>query len=272
MSAAEPPLVAFAPSHLEGALRLSQEAGWPHRLDDWALVAAVSQGVAVLDGDRVAATGLCTLYGEHARFSMVLVGKSLRGRGIGRQVMAALAGLAGNRSVSLVATADGKPLYERLGFRPTGAIVQYQGLVRSPTGTVGSVHVAEPGAADAIAAIDRRATGMDRSALMRCLADRGTVLLAEGGFAVLRDFGRGRVLGPLIARDESTAGSLIAAAARQSEGQLLRIDTPCGARLGPQLETLGLSPAGGGTAMRKGPPPAAPDGFSIYALASQALG
>lgn len=272
MSVAELPLVPFAPSHLEGALRLSQEAGWPHRLDDWALAAAVSQGVAVLDGDQVAATGLCTLYGEHARFSMVLVGKSLRGRGIGRQVMTALAGLAGDRSVSLVATGDGKPLYERLGFRPVGAIVQYQGRVRSLTGHAGGIRVAGPGEADAIAAIDRSATGMDRSALMRCLAERGTVLLAEGGFAVLRDFGRGRVLGPVVARDESTARALIAAAVRQSGGQFLRIDAPCSTLLGTRLETLGLSPAGSGTAMRKGTLPAAPDGFGVYALASQALG
>lgn len=272
MSAAELPLVPFAQRHLEGALRLSQEAGWPHRLDDWALVAAVSQGVAVLDGNEVAATGFCTLYGEHARFSMVLVGKPLRGRGLGRQVMAALAELAGDRSVSLVATADGRPLYERLGFRSTGAVVQYQGLVRSPNGHAGGVRVAGPAEAGAIAAIDRSATGVDRSALMDRLAERGTVLLAEGGFAVLRDFGRGRVLGPVIARDESTARTLIAAAARQSTGHLLRIDAPCGDLLGPTLETLGLSPAGGGTAMRKGTPPAAGDDFSVYALTSQALG
>ena len=38
----------FAPAHLEGALRLSQEAGWPHRMEDWRLVQRISRGVVVL--------------------------------------------------------------------------------------------------------------------------------------------------------------------------------------------------------------------------------
>ncbi len=35
--------------HLDGAVRLSREAGWPHRLEDWQVVLDVSKGVVALD-------------------------------------------------------------------------------------------------------------------------------------------------------------------------------------------------------------------------------
>ena len=37
-------LVAFSPDHLEGAVQLSQQTGWPHRLEDWRMALALSKG------------------------------------------------------------------------------------------------------------------------------------------------------------------------------------------------------------------------------------
>ena len=34
----------FAPEHLDGAVRLSRQAGWPDRREDWATVLALSTG------------------------------------------------------------------------------------------------------------------------------------------------------------------------------------------------------------------------------------
>jgi hypothetical protein len=37
-------LVPFAPHHLEGAMALSRQAGWPHHLKDWAPVLSPRSG------------------------------------------------------------------------------------------------------------------------------------------------------------------------------------------------------------------------------------
>ena len=39
----------FGAEHLDAALRLSRAAGWPHRREDWALIAGLSKGVVALD-------------------------------------------------------------------------------------------------------------------------------------------------------------------------------------------------------------------------------
>ena len=64
-------LTAFTPAHLPQALRLSQQAGWPHRAEDWALTLSVSQGVVALDEGRVVGTALCSPFGPVASSSMV---------------------------------------------------------------------------------------------------------------------------------------------------------------------------------------------------------
>lgn len=33
-------LTAFGPEYLEAAIRLSRQAGWPHRLEDWQMAFA----------------------------------------------------------------------------------------------------------------------------------------------------------------------------------------------------------------------------------------
>ncbi|MFC6761842.1 hypothetical protein ACFQFQ_23920 [Sulfitobacter porphyrae] len=38
-------ITAFEPAHLDGALRLSTEAVWPHRAEDWQLTLSVSRGL-----------------------------------------------------------------------------------------------------------------------------------------------------------------------------------------------------------------------------------
>jgi hypothetical protein len=42
----------FAPEHLDGAVLLSRQAGWPHRREDWATVLALSTGFVAPEGDR----------------------------------------------------------------------------------------------------------------------------------------------------------------------------------------------------------------------------
>ncbi|MBT9292977.1 GNAT family N-acetyltransferase [Prosthecodimorpha staleyi] len=278
----------FAEPHLDGAHRLSVEARWPHRREDWALVMDLSQGVAALDGERVVGTAFVTPFGPVATVNMVIVAEAMRGRGLGRALMERVLTAAGPRATRLTATADGLPLYEKLGFRPVGMIHQHQGVPSEVPAMPDRVAWAETPDLDALAALDRAASGMERRPLLERLARLGrfAVLTADGsvvGFAALRAFGRGEVIGPVVAPDPQAAMALIDFVIADRPGAFLRVDTPDPAVLSAFLESRGLIKAGDGIPMVRGgtaPAEAGPEGDAApagpiaktYALASQALG
>ena len=84
--------------------------------------------VARLEGEAV---GCCaaTDEGENSEIQMVAVVPEARGRGLsGRLIAHALADASerGMRTSTLVATKIGRPVYERLGFRPLGVLEMWE--------------------------------------------------------------------------------------------------------------------------------------------------
>ena len=80
----------FAPmrsEHLPGAMRMSAELGWPHRIEDWAFVLDISAGFVALEGERVVATTLVTPFGPVAMANLIIVDVTMRGQGLGRRIM-----------------------------------------------------------------------------------------------------------------------------------------------------------------------------------------
>lgn len=272
-------IVAFGPQHIDGALALSRAENWPHRREDWLLVHELSVGVVATDIDgRVTGTTLVTPYGEDcATINMVIVDQSMRGLGVGRKLMERAFALAGDRPLRLVATKEGLPLYEKLGFVTTGLIRQHQGEVQSVERPEG-VEDMQAGDVDALKALDREAYGADRSVLIDALSTRGKIAVVRKGdtieaWAAIRPFGRGEVIGPVIAPDAKTACALIAYQASSRPGAFLRVDTGSETGIAPWLTEIGLAHVGGGIAMRR---PAKEDAEQarrkVYALANQALG
>ncbi|QWW71103.1 GNAT family N-acetyltransferase [Rhizobium sp. WYJ-E13] len=272
-------LVTFGPEHLDGAVALSRAESWPHRPEDWAMVQQLSAGVAVVDDQgRVTGTTFMTPFGDdYATINMVIVDKSMRGLGMGRKLMERAFELAGQRPLRLIATKEGLPLYEQLGFVATGTIRQHQGHVQA-VGRPEGVEDMQAGDVEAVKALDRQAYAADRSALIDALLEHGRFAVVRKGdtidaWAVIRPFGRGEVIGPIIAPDVETARVLIAYFASSREGAFLRVDTGSETGLAPWLSEIGLTHVGGGVTMRR---PLTEDGGQLrhkaYALASQALG
>ena len=270
----------FGPEHIDGAVALSRAAGWPHRPEDWALVLSLSTGIVLSDGERVLGTAMTTPFGRRAAtINMVIVDESMRGRGLGRRLMDAALDAAGDRECRLIATEAGLPLYETLGFRAVGAIAQHQGpATPDPAIAVEGIAWSDHPPVEALAALDEQACGMNRGALIHHLVRAGRVAtLSRGGalvgFAILRAFGRGEVIGPVVAPAADDARALLAFVIAARPGAFLRVDTPESSNLAPWLTGRGLVPVGGGIVMSRGGPPPQPAGpVRTFALASQALG
>jgi GNAT superfamily N-acetyltransferase len=281
MQASEIELTEFRDDHLEAAVALSKAEGWPHRREDWDLVLSLSRGVVALEKGRVVGTALATPFGEAgATVNMVIVDRTLRGRGLGRKLMASAIEAAGERPCRLVATEDGRPLYEKLGFVVTGEIRQHQGLVAAPLHPAleADIEFADEAVAAELAVLDAQAMGLDRSMLFTRLAREGrfAVLREVGrieGFAVLRPFGRGEVAGPVVARTADEAKALLGFLFAARAGAFLRVDTRGGGGLDAFLVEHGLLPVGGGLAMQRGGTASSDlQTVQTFALASQALG
>ncbi|HSI57325.1 MAG TPA: GNAT family N-acetyltransferase [Ideonella sp.] len=267
---------------LEAAHALSVEVEWPHRLEDWRFVAALGEGfVAERDG-QIVGTAIRWPWGEdHATLGMVIVAPQLQGRRVGQRLMQALmAGLEG-RAVTLHATVEGRGLYERLGFVAQGEVRQHQGIAQpAPLVVPGPGLRLRPlgrGDAEHLIGLDRRASGMPRGRALRILLDtaEGVVLDNDGeavGFSLLRRFGRGHAIGPVVAPDLAGAQALIAHWTGLLAQKFVRIDVEAHSGLIEWLEGQGLQRVGSVVVMSRGEPPQRGPSQGLYALINQALG
>jgi GNAT superfamily N-acetyltransferase len=276
MQATQLDLVPFEHGHLEGALMLSRQAGWPHRPEDWEMALALSTGVVALDGESVVGTTLTTRYGNDcATINMVIVAESMRGRGLGRKLMQAGLEAAGDLPCRLIATEEGLPLYSKLGFREAGIVLQHQGIcpeIAAPA----DVEWATSRDLSAVPGLDREAFGADRGMLLSYLQNVGRfAILRRGGvpigYSCLRDFGRGKVIGPVVAENTDQVQKLIRFLMADCAGIFVRVDTTT-TSLSTWLDQHGLAQVGGGTAMRRGGQINPSPRVKTFALANQAFG
>src|SRR4029450_7803100 len=175
-------LVPFARSHLEGALKLSQEMSWPYLLKDWEFALQLGSGFVVTSAGAVVGTALWWPYGDtHASAGMIIVSKAVQGRGYGARLMDALLAAARPRIITLNSTAEGMALYQRRGFVPIGIIHQHHGIPRERHEAPAPcfVRAMAPSDIGAIVDLDHEATGWTRREMLKrmLVGRRGAVLL-----------------------------------------------------------------------------------------------
>jgi len=272
----------FCTSDLEAAQALSAEQRWPHRLEDWRFALAYGTGIVAECEGRIVGTALRWLWGtDRATLGLVIVSPALQGHGIGRRLMTALLQDTGRRNILLHATAEGRALYERLGFRSVGEIRQHQGIAakarRQALAEGERLRQPDRHDHDLLAALDVKATGLPRASVVRRLLDDEQVVVFDRnghavGFSVLRRFGRGHAIGPVVAPDMASARALISHWCDLYAGTFLRIDVDAESGLPEWLESLGLQRAGRVTAMVLGKLPPRGPACGGWALITQAMG
>lgn len=267
---------------LATAHRLSQALQWPHRLEDWQCLFHTGEGLVLEDDQGVFGTGFCVPQGNYATIGLVIVADSHQGQGHGRRLMDGLLQLAGSRTPLLVATLRGAPLYRSQGFASYERIYQHQ-VAALPA--LGERHPLESRIrtlslvdAPQLEALAQAATGLDRTALLQELlpqAERIVGLERDGelrGFALLRPYGRGLSVGPVIAESTDQAQALSLALLRHAEGRYVRFDVTGRSGLNPWLVELGIPQVDEVEQMARGTAPTSRSGVDQFALLTQALG
>ncbi len=165
----------------------------------------------VADADGVpVGTGVVSVNGPVAWIGTIWVEPAWRRRGVGLELTQATietAEAAGCRTLVLVATDAGRPMYERLGFevQTEYRILEAPGLDATDAGPVDPrIRAFEPSDLAAMAALDGAATGEDRAHLLGAFAspESTRVLVGDdgslGGFVVRAPWGGGATIAPRI--------------------------------------------------------------------------
>ncbi len=267
---------------LEAAHRLSQAVRWPHRLKDWQLVQRLGGGYVAEAEDDVVGTAMCWSHGaDFASVGMVIVSPDWQGKGIGRQLMKLNLDELGKRNVILNATESGKALYQAMGFKQVDTVHQHQGSVFKSRliGLQPGERIRPLGARDGakLAALCARAVGMPRGTVLAALQEVAECVVIDRydelvGCAIMRRFGHGYVIGPVVAADAEHAKALIAHWAGTYAGSFVRVDVSEAGGLSDWLNDMGLTQVDTVITMVRGEAPLADAAMRQFAIINQALG
>jgi GNAT superfamily N-acetyltransferase len=203
---------------IEPATRAILADDWGDRRSWFGFAASHPQcRVFVAEGDdgSVVGTAVATINGPVAWIGTIWVASTARRRGLGLALTEATidaAETAGCRTLLLVATDSGRPLYERLGFSLHTWYVTLEAPGVAPTSAIAAtadddgagpaVRALRTADLDAMAALDRVATGEDRRHLLTAFAAPDTTrIVTDGedrpaGFVIRAPWGGGATVAP----------------------------------------------------------------------------
>lgn len=215
---------------------LSTGVGWPHRSADWEFLRSVGHGIAAVDGiGRVFGSAMWFPHGkDFATIGLVITTPRAQAHGTGRWMMKQVMDRCAGYDLSLNSTKSAYPLYVSLGFVKEATVYMRQGIVR-PELPISPPFASEIAAwsemvIEEIATFDAPAFGVRRAKLLEALSEGAKLrVLRRGGalvgYAMCRRFGRGDVIGPIVAENDEDAIDLVGSLLNELQGSFIRIDT-----------------------------------------------
>jgi predicted GNAT family N-acyltransferase len=224
-----------------GLIALSASVGWDY--DEHEIRTVLSTGKIVghknETGDIVSSAAVIQYGTKLASIGMVIVNRNYRGLGLGKEATLACVNLVSEKTaLMLIATPDGKPLYEGLGFKVVSSVHKFicKDLKHANQILSGDYRAVKLNGHDieGIICVDREAFGDTRRSFLRArIKQCQTALVLKDSQGHIQGYGlsilgpENLILGPVVAPDISTAAYLINELARNHEGKL-RIDVPDG--------------------------------------------
>jgi GNAT superfamily N-acetyltransferase len=189
---------------IPAALRLSTEAGWNQTANDWQMLLELAPDgcfVIEIDGTLAATTTLLCHGQKLAWIGMVLTTEKYQGRGFARRLITEALAQADRRqieSVKLDATDQGRPIYEKMGFRFEQSVERW-----SRSGTDNFVAIPKP-----VTNFVGDSFEADRSQLLHKLAARHSPLTLDHSWLFTRAGRHSAYLGPAVCENLATARRL----------------------------------------------------------------
>jgi len=161
-------------------------------------------------GDQIAGTGSIIFNNGTSWLSNIIVRPEYRGQGLGRAITTRLMDISSEMDCPaclLMATEEGRGLYEKLGFADDGVFCYYTSHVPLPFCIPGQLSPVAPEEGDRLLELDRQVTGEDRAHMLADYLHTAYVFRQDGNV-------RGFYLpapgdGPVIAADAEAGTALL---------------------------------------------------------------
>ncbi|MEC1895474.1 GNAT family N-acetyltransferase [Cytobacillus firmus] len=232
-------LVQFNKNDIKGLIELSASVGWDY--DEYEIGTVLSSGMIFghknFDGKIVSSAAIIPYDNKLASIGMLIVHKEFRGMGLGKDATQKCIDFASsNTSIMLIATEEGRPLYEKMGFITVDCVHKFLCDDYKPINKSGDVTTEEFNSNNLkeILKLDKAAFGDKRSKFLQnrinqseqCLVVRDNRANIIGyGISILGPINL--ILGPIVAPDSQTAALIIDRLASRHQGKF-RIDVPSG--------------------------------------------
>lgn len=230
-------LESFCHADIPGLIDLSASVGWDYHQDeiDTVLTSGRIFGHRNAEGVIVSSAAII-LYEKVASLGMVIVNEHYRGLGLGKSAtQKCIDSVSKDTTILLIATEDGVPLYEKMGFIMVDHVHKYvsdgmKGLNPS------KLYLDEYKESDLVGVIkvDERAFGDNRRPfLINRIKQSKTCVVVKDEDSHIVGYGMSilgpvnLIAGPIVAPDHDTAALIIQRLASTHQGKL-RIDVPAG--------------------------------------------
>lgn len=226
-------------SDVEACMQLSTAEGWNQTKKDWIFLIGNPQNICLVAEvhNKVTSTAIAVNYAnEVAWIAMVLVDKNYRGRGVSKMLLEnILRELKSFKSIKLDATAAGREVYKKFGFKDECLITRMTCLsIKNFSFTNDKVCSVEPilnKDINAIAELDEAVFGSKRTRLIEYLVKENAhpawQLKSNNNvvaFALGREGNKYHHIGPVIAETMEAAQIIIAKALQELNNKPVVVD------------------------------------------------
>ena len=279
-------LTLFTSTDVQGLIELSASVGWDYDAHEIETIMAAGRivGHKNMEGKIVSSAAIIPYDTNVASIGMVIVHEQCRGFGLGRIVtQACIDSVSAETAIMLVATKEGEPLYQKMGFTTVEHVHKYLAdkyvETTSEADFLGTIKEFQEQDFEQLVKLDAAAFGDSRRIFLRkriqqsqrCVVVKnqdnqmiGYGLTIAGPIYLL--------LGPIVAPSKEIAHHIINELAKGYQGKL-RIDCPSIQKeLAPILQQSGFTMAATPPVMIRNAKKIPTRNQTLFALAAQAFG
>ncbi|MDM5192941.1 GNAT family N-acetyltransferase [Bacillus hominis] len=271
---------------IDDIVALSSYIGWDYNKEEIETIfnSGIVYGVWNERKELIASAAII-LYGETlASIGMVIVHPDYKGRGIGKAITdSCVKSVSTQNPIMLIATDEGKPLYEKLGFRAVSYISKYicnsYNVNYTSAGNEEYMMNYEECDLEGIIKIDEYAFGTNRREFLkeRIMQSERCIVVKDKeqnvlGYGMSIQTPENKIIGPVVAKNDTMAIEIVHYLAREHNGKL-RMDVPEGKKdFMKELEIIGFQKVNTPPIMIKNRDQLLKRNDKLYGIAAQIFG